>query len=49
MLPVIEKFMAAHQLPGVTVVADAGMISGGQPEVQPYNYGPPNNEIRISA
>jgi hypothetical protein len=29
MLPVIEKFMAAHQLPGVTVVADAGMISGG--------------------
>jgi hypothetical protein len=26
MLPVIEKFMAAHQLPGVTVVADAGMI-----------------------
>lgn len=32
MLPVIEKFMAAHQLPGVTVVADAGMIPGGQPE-----------------
>jgi Transposase DDE domain len=28
MLPVIEKFMAAHQLPDVTVVADAGMISG---------------------
>ena len=27
MLPVIEKFMAAHRLPGVTVVADAGMIS----------------------
>jgi hypothetical protein len=27
MLPVIEKFMAAHKLPGVTVVADAGMIS----------------------
>ena len=27
MLPVIEKFMAAHHLPGVTVVADAGMIS----------------------
>jgi hypothetical protein len=27
MLPVIEKFMAAHQLPDVTVVADAGMIS----------------------
>jgi hypothetical protein len=27
MLPVIEKFMAARQLPGVTVVADAGMIS----------------------
>jgi hypothetical protein len=27
MLPVIRKFMAAHQLPDVTVVADAGMIS----------------------
>ena len=27
MLPVIEAFMNAHQLPGVTVVADAGMIS----------------------
>jgi hypothetical protein len=27
MLPVIEAFMAAHQLPNVTVVADAGMIS----------------------
>ena len=27
MLPVIKKFMVAHQLPGVTVVADAGMIS----------------------
>jgi hypothetical protein len=27
MLPVIEQFMAAHQLPDVTVVADAGMIS----------------------
>jgi hypothetical protein len=27
MLPAIEEFMAAHQLPGVTVVADAGMIS----------------------
>jgi hypothetical protein len=27
MLPVIETFMAAHQLPDVTVVADAGMIS----------------------
>ena len=26
MLPVIEAFMAAHQLPDVTVVADAGMI-----------------------
>jgi len=26
-LPVIEKFMAAHDLPDVTVVADAGMIS----------------------
>jgi hypothetical protein len=27
MLPVIAKFMAAHRLPDVTVVADAGMIS----------------------
>lgn len=27
MLPVIRKFMAAHQLPDVTVVANAGMIS----------------------
>jgi Transposase DDE domain len=27
MLSVIEKFMAAHCLPDVTVVADAGMIS----------------------
>jgi len=27
MLPVIEEFMAAHQLPDVTVAADAGMIS----------------------
>ena len=27
MLPAIEAFMAAHQLPDVTIVADAGMIS----------------------
>ena len=27
MLPVITAFMAAHHLPDVTVVADAGMIS----------------------
>lgn len=27
MLPVIEAFMTAYQLPDVTVVADAGMIS----------------------
>jgi Transposase DDE domain len=27
MLPVIESFMAAHGLPDVTIVADAGMIS----------------------
>ena len=32
MLPVIESFMAAHQLPDVTVVADAGMVSRGQSE-----------------
>ena len=29
MLPVLEAFMAAHQLPEVTVVADAGMLSEG--------------------
>jgi hypothetical protein len=29
MLPVIKSFVAAHQLEGVTVVADAGMISAG--------------------
>jgi hypothetical protein len=27
MLPVIEAFMTAHDLPDVTVVADAGMVS----------------------
>jgi Transposase DDE domain len=27
MLPVIEAFMAAHQLPDVTVIADTGMVS----------------------
>lgn len=27
MLPVIESFMTARQLPAVTIVADAGMIS----------------------
>jgi hypothetical protein len=27
MLPVIESFMAAHQLPDVTIVADVGMVS----------------------
>ena len=27
MIPTIESFMAAHQLTGVTVVADAGMVS----------------------
>ena len=32
MLPVIEAFMAAHQLPDVTVVADAGMVSESEPE-----------------
>jgi hypothetical protein len=35
MLPVIEAFMAAHQLPDVTVVADAGMISeANQKEIE---------------
>ena len=32
MLPVIEKFMAAHRLPDVTVVADAGHDLRGEPE-----------------
>jgi hypothetical protein len=27
MLPVVQAFMAAHQLPDVTIVADAGMVS----------------------
>jgi transposase len=27
MLPTIRAFMAAHQLPDVTIVADAGMVS----------------------
>ena len=31
MLPTIAAFMAAHQLADVTVVADAGMVSDGQP------------------
>ena len=35
MLPVIEAFMAAHQLPDVTVVADAGMVSeANQKEIE---------------
>ena len=35
MLPVIEAFMAAHQLPDVTVVADAGMESeANQKEIE---------------
>ena len=32
MLPVIEAFMAAHDLPDVTVVADAGMVSEANQE-----------------
>ena len=32
MLPVIKSFMAAHQLPDVTIVADAGMISEANQE-----------------
>ena len=32
MLPVINAFKTAHQLTDVTVVADAGMISRGQPD-----------------
>jgi len=27
MLPLIESFVASHDLPDVTVVADAGMVS----------------------
>jgi hypothetical protein len=35
MLPVIQAFMAAHQLPDVTVVADAGMVSAAnQKEIE---------------
>src|SRR5215470_9088792 len=35
MLPVIEAFMAAHQLPDVTVVAGAGMVSeANQKEIE---------------
>jgi transposase len=35
MLPVIESFMNAHQLPEVTVVADAGMVSeANQKEIE---------------
>jgi hypothetical protein len=35
MLPVIESFMATHQLPDVTVVADAGMVSeANQKEIE---------------
>jgi transposase len=35
MLPVIESFMAAHQLPEVTVVADAGMVTeANQKEIE---------------
>ncbi len=33
MLPTIRAFMAAHQLPDVTVVADAGMISAANKQV----------------
>ena len=29
MIPVLTEFMAAHRLPEVTVVADAGMLSDG--------------------
>jgi hypothetical protein len=32
MLPVIQAFMTAHQLPDVTVVADAGMVSEANQE-----------------
>jgi hypothetical protein len=35
MLPVIEAFMTAHQLPDVTIVADAGMVSeANQKEIE---------------
>jgi hypothetical protein len=35
MLPVIESFMAAHDLPDVTIVADAGMVSeANQKEIE---------------
>jgi|ERR1022692_341807 hypothetical protein len=35
MLPVIEAFMAAHQLPDVTIVAGAGMVGeSSQKEIE---------------
>jgi hypothetical protein len=35
MLPVIQAFMTAHQLPDVTIVADVGMISeANQKEIE---------------
>jgi hypothetical protein len=36
MLPVLESFMAAHDLPDVTIVADAGMVSeANQKQIEP--------------
>jgi Transposase DDE domain len=34
MLPVIQAFMKAHQVPDVTVVADAGMVSANQQAIE---------------
>jgi hypothetical protein len=54
MLPVIEKFMAAHGLPDVTVVADADMISEASQkaiEAAVLIFGPPgehrNNALAV--
>lgn len=39
MLSVFESFMAAHDLPDVTVVADGGMISeASQKAIEPRAY-----------
>jgi hypothetical protein len=40
MLPVIQSFMTPHQLPDVTVVADAGMISEANQPHRPQATSP---------
>ena len=48
MLRVIEAFMAAHRLPDVTVVADAGMVYRGQPRRRPRTPGCRSSSGRAS-